>query len=68
VTQKFLTGAAAYQEIKYVQYTSTLLLKSLRLVRFLKEVSYAHQGCIYLIKNTEILSQLKITVSYFNIF
>ncbi len=37
-------------------YIYTLPLKSLGSVRFLmffKEVSFAHQGCIYLIKNTE---------------
>jgi len=31
-----------------------------------KEVSYAHQGCIYLIKNT--VKQFKITNFYCNIF
>ncbi len=48
---------------------------SLDLMMFLKEVSYAHQGCIYVIKNTvktvkcyEILLQFKITVFYLNIF
>ncbi len=41
---------------------------------FLKDISYAHQGCIYLIENTvkqfncEILLQFKISVFYFNIF
>jgi len=38
---------------------------------FLK-VSYTHQGCIYLIKNTvenlEIILQFKITGFYFNLF
>ncbi len=40
---------------------------------FFKEVSYAHQGCIYLIKNTEKnffyknIIAIKITISYFNI-
>jgi len=33
----------------------------------LKEVSSAHQGCIYLIKNTEIFLQFKITLFYVNI-
>ncbi len=43
-------------------------------IMFFKEISSAHQGCIYLIKNTEkktvifeILLQLKITIFYFNI-
>ncbi len=41
---------------------------------FWKEVSYALEGCIYLIKNAvkqqycEILLHLKITVFYFNIY
>jgi len=35
-----------------VNIRNTLLFKTLGLVRFLKEVSYAHQCCIYLIKNT----------------
>jgi len=34
----------------------------------LKELSYTHQGIIYLIKNVEILLQFKITVLYLNIF
>ncbi len=41
---------------------------------FLKEVSYAYQDCIYLIKNTikqhylETLLQFKITAFFFNLF
>ncbi len=41
---------------------------------FLEEVGYAHQGCIFFIKNTVKtvilwkLFQFKITVFYFNIF
>jgi len=41
----------------------TLPVKGLRsyFVMFLKEVSYAHQGCIYIINHT-LLLQFKITV------
>ncbi len=50
-------------------------LESVRFVMFLKEGYFAHQGYIYLIKNTgektlfcEISLQFKIIVFYFNIF
>ncbi len=48
-----------------------LPFKSLELVIFLKQVSYAHQGCHYLIKNSNILKydyNFKTTVFYFNTF
>ncbi len=34
-------------------YTAVESLGSVGFFMFFKEVSYAHQGCIYLIKNTE---------------
>ncbi len=47
-------------------YLSILPFKNLGLV---KEVFYAHEGCIYLIKNTlKLQLQFKITVFYFNMY
>ncbi len=35
------------------KYTAIQCLGSVKFVMFFKEASSAHQGCIYLIKNTE---------------
>ncbi len=65
-----------YRKLKFYWTFKLLQLYILRRSRFfyvLNEVSYAHEGCIYLIKNTEkkknceILLQFKITGFYFNI-
>ncbi len=42
-------------------------LGSVRFVMFFKEVSYAQQGCIYLIKNTTTNNNNNVVKYYFNI-
>ncbi len=64
--RRFILCCALIWRFNVKIYTAAQTFVISKIFNVFKEVSSAHQGCIYMIKNTEILLQFKITVFYVN--